>query len=87
VAQDILQGQWKQMRGQMKEWWGKLTDNDLEQAQGNYDKLVGLLQEKYGYTKVQAEAEVNKRMNDYKMQHGSSSQSTGYQQGHGNRSM
>jgi uncharacterized protein YjbJ (UPF0337 family) len=58
---DIFVGKWKQMRGQAKVWWGKLTDDDLEKVNGNYDKLTGLLQEKYGYTKEQAEKEIEKR--------------------------
>jgi len=58
---DIFTGKWKQMRGQAKVWWGKLTDDDLEKVNGNYDKLTGLLQEKYGYTKEQAEKEIEKR--------------------------
>jgi uncharacterized protein YjbJ (UPF0337 family) len=40
-----------------KVWWGKLTDDDLKQVDGKYDKLIGLLQEKYGYTRQQAEEE------------------------------
>ncbi len=58
---NIFQGKWKQMRGQAKVWWGKLTDDDLEKVEGNLDKLTGLLQEKYGYTQQQAEDEINKR--------------------------
>lgn len=58
---DVFQGKWKQMRGQAKIWWGKLTDDDLNQVDGKSDKLIGLLQEKYGYTRQQAEEEVNKR--------------------------
>jgi uncharacterized protein YjbJ (UPF0337 family) len=58
---DIFQGKWKQMRGQAKVWWGKLTDDDLEKVGGNVDKLIGLLQEKYGYTRQQAEDEYKKR--------------------------
>ncbi len=70
---DVLKGQWKQMRGQVKNWWGKLTDNDLERIQGNRDKLVGALQERYGYTQLQAEQEVDRRMTEYNTQHGRSS--------------
>jgi uncharacterized protein YjbJ (UPF0337 family) len=58
---DIFEGKWKQMRGQAKEWWGKLTDDDLEKVGGKLDKLIGALQEKYGYTRQQAEDEYNKR--------------------------
>jgi uncharacterized protein YjbJ (UPF0337 family) len=58
---NILEGKWKQIRGQAKTWWGKLTDDDLEKVGGQYDKLIGLLQVKYGYTQVQAEEEYKKR--------------------------
>ncbi len=58
---DIFQGKWKQLRGQVRNWWGKLTDDDVEKVGGSYDKLIGLLQEKYGYTRQQAEDEYEKR--------------------------
>ncbi|MBW6472569.1 MAG: CsbD family protein [Anaerolineaceae bacterium] len=58
---DIFEGKWKQLRGEVKVWWGKLTDDDLDKVEGNYDKLIGLLQEKYGYTREQAEKEWEKR--------------------------
>lgn len=58
---DIFQGKWKQLRGEIRGWWGKLTDDDVEKVGGNYDKLIGLLQEKYGYTKQQAEEAFEKR--------------------------
>ena len=60
MKNDIFEGKWKQMRGQAKVWWGKLTDDDLEKVAGKKDKLIGLLQEKYGYTKLQAEEEYKK---------------------------
>jgi uncharacterized protein YjbJ (UPF0337 family) len=62
VNQDTFAGQWKQLRGQAKEWWGKLTDDELTQVEGKMDKLVGFLQKKYGYTKDQAEREIDARM-------------------------
>jgi len=49
------------MRGQAKAWWGKLTDDDLDKVGGKFDQLIGLLQEKYGYTRQQAEEEYRKR--------------------------
>jgi osmotically-inducible protein OsmY len=52
---DILQGKWKQLRGRIKENWGKLTDDDLDQVDGRSDRLAGLLQERYGYAKEKAE--------------------------------
>ena len=58
---NIFEGKWKQIRGQAKLWWGKLTDDDLDKIGGQYDKLIGTLQEKYGYTQQQAEEEFKKR--------------------------
>lgn len=57
---DTLQGKWKQLRGNLKTTFGKLTDDDLMQAEGNVDKMMGALQERYGYTKAQAQTEWDK---------------------------
>lgn len=62
MNRDIFEGKWKEMKGQMKEWWGELTDDDLDRADGKADQLVGILQQRYGYTKEQAEEEFNKRL-------------------------
>jgi uncharacterized protein YjbJ (UPF0337 family) len=63
VNSDMLRGNWMQIRGSVKQMWGKLTDDDLTQIDGNKDKLVGKLQERYGYSKEKAEQEVNHFMN------------------------
>ncbi len=57
---DQIQGQWKQLKGDVQAQWGKLTDDEVDQAAGNRDKLVGLVQEKYGKAKDEAEQEVDK---------------------------
>lgn len=59
---DILKGNAKQLGGQMRQWWGKLTDDDIEQAAGQKDKLIGKLQERYGYSREQAQQEVDRHM-------------------------
>ncbi len=56
---DQVKGNWKQFKGQVKEKWGKLTDDDITAIQGRREQLAGKLQEKYGYTKEQAERELN----------------------------
>jgi uncharacterized protein YjbJ (UPF0337 family) len=62
---DIFAGQWKQMRGTLKSWWGKLSDDDFEWIEGQKNKLIDLVQEKYGYTRDQAREEVDRRFNEY----------------------
>lgn len=54
---DILKGNWKQFRGEIQKQWGKLTDDDMDVINGEYDKLVGRMQERYGWSKEQAERE------------------------------
>jgi uncharacterized protein YjbJ (UPF0337 family) len=66
MNQDISAGKWKEMRGQVKEWWGKLTDDELEQTAGNVEQIIGLLQQKYGYSKERAAEEFNARIIDVK---------------------
>ena len=62
MNEDILKSQWKQMRGQIKEWWSVLTDDDLNKINGQRDRLIGLLQQKYGFTKEQAKCvEISER--------------------------
>jgi uncharacterized protein YjbJ (UPF0337 family) len=56
---DTIKGEWMQVKGKVKEKWGKLTDNDLEVVAGKKDQLVGLLQKRYGYAKDKAEKEVD----------------------------
>ena len=59
LNKDILQGKWKQMRGKVKKQWGKLTDDQLNQIDGTYDQLAGLIQENYGYTVEKARQELD----------------------------
>jgi uncharacterized protein YjbJ (UPF0337 family) len=54
---DQLEGNWTQFKGKMREKWGKLTDNDWETVAGKKDQLLGKLQERYGYTREQAESD------------------------------
>jgi uncharacterized protein YjbJ (UPF0337 family) len=59
MNRDVLAGKWKQLKGGIKETWGKLTDDDLDQVAGRYDKLAGVLQERYGWAKERAERELD----------------------------
>ncbi len=65
MNKDIVEGKWKQMRGEAKAWWGKLTDDDLDRAAGKFDVLSGMLQEKYGYSRQHAANEIDKRVTAY----------------------
>jgi uncharacterized protein YjbJ (UPF0337 family) len=65
MNEDILKGNWKQMKGNVKQWWGNLTDDDLQRIEGKRDELVGRLQERYGWTKEEAHAEVDRRLKDF----------------------
>jgi CheY-like chemotaxis protein/uncharacterized protein YjbJ (UPF0337 family) len=65
MNEDIFEGMWKQAKGNVREWWGKLTDDDIERIGGKKDKLMGALQERYGWTRERAEQEVTTRMREY----------------------
>jgi uncharacterized protein YjbJ (UPF0337 family) len=57
MNEDILKGKWKEIKGEVKAKWGKLTDDDLTVVEGKKEKLLGLLQQRYGYAKDKAEQE------------------------------
>jgi len=59
MSDDILKGKWKQLRGQIQQKWGDLTNDDLDRLGGAQTEFEGLLQERYGYTKERAKQEVN----------------------------
>jgi len=58
MNKDIASGKWTQFKGQFREKWGKLTSDEVEQTKGNAQQLSGLLQERYGLAKDQAEKEI-----------------------------
>lgn len=61
---DIIQGKWTQLKGSIQEKWGELTDDDLDRLDGNKDQLSGKLQEKYGWTKAEADREIDDYFQD-----------------------
>jgi uncharacterized protein YjbJ (UPF0337 family) len=65
MNKDVLEGKWKQIRGEAKAWWGKLTDDDLDRAAGKVEVLAGMLQEKYGYTHQRAVEDIDKHVTEY----------------------
>ena len=56
---DIIKGNWKQAKGNIRKQWGKLTDDDLDVIAGERDVLIGKIQERYGLSRDQAEKEVD----------------------------
>lgn len=61
---DVMKSQWQQFRGQAKIWWGKLTEDDLDQINGERERLISKLQERYGYKREQAIHEVDRHLKD-----------------------
>jgi uncharacterized protein YjbJ (UPF0337 family) len=57
MNKDTMQGKWREMKGKVKEQWGKLTDDDLDRIEGKSEQLLGLLQQRYGYARERAEEE------------------------------
>ena len=55
---DKIKGQWKQLAGKLKAKWGKLTDDDLQVAEGNSEYLAGKIQERYGVAKDEAKRQI-----------------------------
>jgi len=60
MNQDTLEGKWHRLKGDIRAKWGKLSDDDIESAKGNTEKLMGLLQEKYGLAREKAAEELEK---------------------------
>jgi uncharacterized protein YjbJ (UPF0337 family) len=58
MNKDQLQGKWLQVKGAVKAQWGKLTNDDLDEIDGNLERLVGIVQERYGYARERAAKEV-----------------------------
>jgi uncharacterized protein YjbJ (UPF0337 family) len=56
---DVLRGKWMQLKGEVRSRWGKLTDDDITEIQGEAEKLIGKLQQRYGYKREQAQKELN----------------------------
>ena len=58
MNREMLSGKWKQLKGEVKRRWGKLTDDDLMTIEGNFDKLAGRLEERYGRNREELEQEI-----------------------------
>ena len=66
MKKDTLAGEWKQLRGEAQRKWGKLTDDDLDQVQGDLQKLLGKIQERYGHAKEHAQRELDELLQSRK---------------------
>jgi uncharacterized protein YjbJ (UPF0337 family) len=62
---NVFEGNWYKLKGELRSKWGKLTDDDIERIGGNKDKLVGTLQERYGYMWDEAQGMVDRYLEDY----------------------
>ncbi|MBA2651544.1 MAG: CsbD family protein [Tatlockia sp.] len=60
MNKDIFEGKWEELKGKMRQQWGRLTDDDIEQIQGTHEEILGKLQKYYGYSREEAESAVKK---------------------------
>lgn len=67
MNRNVLEGNWKQLRGAIREKWGELTNDEVDQIAGKRDKLAGLLQEKYGYTQMEAERQIDEFLENWEV--------------------
>ena len=65
MRNDILKGQWKQLKGRVKQAWGDLTDDDLARTEGNWDQLVGKIEERTGQMRMDIENRLSDIVDQY----------------------
>ncbi|WP_420643282.1 CsbD family protein [Candidatus Leptofilum sp.] len=65
MNEDILKGKWEQIKGQVRQKWGELTDDDVDRIAGKRQELVGVIQERYGRAQEEAEKEVDEFLTAY----------------------
>jgi len=63
MNKDILKGKWSQLKGDVRSWWGKLTDDDVTHIEGDGEKMIGKLRERYGHTREEAEKDLDDFLN------------------------
>lgn len=63
MNKDILKGKWHQVKGEIKNWWADMTDDDIKHIEGDSEKFIGKLQEKFGWGRERAEQELNEFLN------------------------
>ena len=67
MNKDTFEGNWKQFKGKLKERWGELTDDDYSIIEGRRDRLAGVIQERYGIAREEAERQVKEFSERYTM--------------------
>ena len=67
MNRDIIKGNWKMVKGNLKKQWGKLTDDDLTKMQGSFEELSGVLQKRYGYNQDMAKKEIDTFIKNHKL--------------------
>ena len=60
MNRDTLAGQWKQLKGRVRQQWGRLTEDEVDQIAGDRDLLLGKIQERYGRSREEAERELER---------------------------
>jgi len=71
MNKDILKGKWNQLKGSVRSKWGQLTNDDVDKIQGDGEKFIGILQERYGYAREEAERELHEFLNADQQRHAS----------------
>lgn len=66
MDKDIVKGKWHEVKGKIRQQWGKLTDNEVSQMKGSYEELSGLLQKSYGYKKDKVKMEIDNFLKKHK---------------------
>jgi uncharacterized protein YjbJ (UPF0337 family) len=64
MNRDTLKGQWMQLKGKVRQQWGQLTDDEIDQVQGNAEMLIGRIQERYGRSREDAERELDRWLDE-----------------------
>jgi uncharacterized protein YjbJ (UPF0337 family) len=70
MNRDQFKGAWTQFKGELKKQWGKLTDDDLMQIEGDYDKFTGTIQQRYGDSKEEVNKWADKWFTEYEVKRG-----------------
>ncbi len=64
MNEQVLKGKWKEIKGRIRTWWGNLTEDDVAKIDGKLETLLGILQQRYGYTRERAVQEVEKHLRE-----------------------